>query len=270
MDAVAELVGEGHDVAPAGGEVEQDVRVRGGHGRMRERTALLARHDRCVDVAVEEARGDLGHLGRERPVRVQHGASRLGPVDLALVGQEWRVAVVLGELVEAEQAALEPVPASGDVVAGRDRFDQCLHGGVLDLVAQVPRRDPRPVVAQAVVDRMVGQDRVEDERPHREAGLEGLGDGTARPLADLAVRYEQLGQSLLEGDRLLVEGDRHRVGDLGEQPYPRRPAGDGLLGHDLLLGLAEEVRAKAAGGGQEVAPALEGRIGQQLGRLFQR
>ena len=73
------------------------------------------------------------------------------------------------------------------------------------------------------------------------------------------VGGEQPRERDVERDRRLLVGqvDLERGDLLAEQPRPRARAGDALLGHDLLLGLAEQVGAVAARGAQVVARRLQ-------------
>ena len=139
VQAVAELVGQRGDVAGPAGPVEQHVGVVRRDGVGAERAGPLARSDRGVDPPlVEEPAGDVGQLGREAGVGVEHELLGLAPADRALVVGHRRHAVVVGEPVDAEHLRLERVPALGDVVAADDRVDQRLHRLVAGLVRQVP------------------------------------------------------------------------------------------------------------------------------------
>ncbi len=141
--------------------------------------------------------------------------------------RERRHAVVEREPVEPEEARLQRVVALDDVVAVHDGVDERLHGLVGGVVREVARRDPRLVAAEAVVDRLVDGDRVEDERARAEPRLErdrhGLG-GTP-PL--VAIRGVELRHRLLEADLGPVEVDLDRAEELVVQAVPgaeaRRP-----------------------------------------------
>ena len=180
------------------------------HGVRAERARPLARPHRRVDPRlVEEALRGGRELGRERRVRVEHELARLVPAELLVGRRHRRHAVVVGDAVEAEQLRLQRVPALRDVVA-----------------APAPRRPaPRPtrrsprwpgcgsrsscrVAAQAVVDRLVGEQRVEDERPRAQPGREPGGDRLGRGAAHLAVGRLQPRQALLRGSRTSVPAGR--------------------------------------------------------------
>ena len=118
-------------------------------------------------------------------------------------------------------------------------------------------------MAQPVVDRLVGQQRVEHERPRPQPGLEPGGDRLGRGAAHLAVGRHQLRQALLEADRLAVEVDGDRRRELAEQARPRTAPGQRLVGEDPLLGLAEQVRPVAAGRLEVVAAERERVVGEQ-------
>ena len=84
VQAVTELVGEGQHVAPPRRPVEQQVRVLARHGVGAERAGPLAGPHRRVDPPlVEEAPGDVGQLGRERAVGVEHQRAGRRPAELS-------------------------------------------------------------------------------------------------------------------------------------------------------------------------------------------
>ena len=145
-----------------------------------ERAATLAGPHRCVDPRlVDEAVDDAGELGGERGVGVEHDLCAFAPADLAVGARHRRHPVVVGEPVDPEHLGLERVPALGDRVVVDDRVDERLHRLVGGLVGEVARRDPRVVVPQPVVDRLVEQQRVEHEGAGAQARLEAGGDGRA-------------------------------------------------------------------------------------------
>ncbi len=64
MDAVAQLVRQGHDVASTSLIVEENIRMGRGHRGMREGAGRLTRAHRRVDPTfLEEASADLGQCG---------------------------------------------------------------------------------------------------------------------------------------------------------------------------------------------------------------
>jgi hypothetical protein len=221
-------------------------------------------------VVVEERARRVAELGRE--VRVGGEDELLGvlPVDGLVVLRDGGDAVVVGEDVEAEQLRLEAIPAARELVAVAHGGQQRLDGLVGGLVGEVARREPVRVGAQAVVGRLVGEQRVEDVGPRAQPGGERLGDLLGGRAARVAVGRHELGEGAVERDRLLLAGqvDGDRRGLLAEEPRPGRAAGDRLLGEDLLLGLGEQVRAVAARGAQEVARGVQAVGGEQLVRAI--
>ena len=143
VQAVAELVGEHEHVAPAARVVEHHVGV---HARRRVRAegaAALVRAHRSVDPAlVEEALREVAEHGRELVEGAEHEVGGLGPLDRDLLVGDRGHAVVVGELVEAEQLGLEAVPAPRQVVVGAHGLEQRLHRLVAGLVGEVAARQP--------------------------------------------------------------------------------------------------------------------------------
>ena len=138
VQPVAELVGHRQHVAAPGGEVEHHVGVHARHRVGAERAAALVRAHRRVDpVLVEEPPGDRAGLGGERLVGVEHELAGLAVGEGDLLGQHRRRAVVVGDLLDAEQLRLQPVPALRDVEAPADRLDQRHHRLVGGLVGEV-------------------------------------------------------------------------------------------------------------------------------------
>ena len=125
---------------------------------------LPSRGGASIQLLAEEALDDVARLGREVRERVQHELGRVRPAHVGRVVCERRHAVVERQPVEPEEASLERVVALDDVVAIHDRVDERLHGLVGGVVRKVARRDPCPVSAKTVVDRLVDGNRVEDER----------------------------------------------------------------------------------------------------------
>ena len=220
---------------------------------------LAGRGGRVDAVVVEERARRVAELGRERGVGVEHEVLGVLPVDGLVVARHGGHAVVVGELVDPEQLGLEAIPAAGELVAVAHRAQQGLDRLVGRLVGEVARREPVGVAAQAVVGRLVVQERVEDERAGPQAGLERDGHGLGRAAADVAVGRHEVRQRAVERDRLgrRVEVDRDGGDVLAEQAPPGRRARDRLLVEDLLLGLGEQVRAVAPGGAQEVPGGVE-------------
>ena len=125
VDGVAELVGQGHHVADRVGVAGQDVGVGAGGAAHAESAAALGGTQLGVDPAlVEGALGDAAEGLGEGVVALQHDVLASGPVVRGQVGAERGVAVVVEELVEAQQAALEPVVAADDGEAAHAGGDQ--------------------------------------------------------------------------------------------------------------------------------------------------
>ena len=188
VHAVAELVREREHVAPARGVVEQHVGKHRRHGRGAEGAAPLGRAQRRIDPAlVEEALGQRAQLSGERGVAVEHDLARLRKRERDLVRGDGRHAVVVGQPLHAEQPRLQPVPAARDLIAPANRLDQRLHRLVTGLVREVARRQPAGIAAQAVVGRLVGQQRVEQERARAQPRLQRRRHSLGGRAPDLAV-----------------------------------------------------------------------------------
>ena len=195
----------------------------------------------------------------DRAEGVEHDLAALLPPDLRLVAADDRHPVVVGEALDAEQLGLRPVPAAGQLVAGLDRLDQGLDRLVGGLVGEVAGGEPVRVAAQPVLDRLVLQQRVEDVAAGAQPGLQRRGDRLRGLPTLLPVGVEEVGERLIEGQRLLRAGqlDPDRGGELVEEPAPGSGAGHRELGGDPLLGGAEQVRAVAALEPQVVAAEVE-------------
>jgi hypothetical protein len=84
-----------------------------GTGVGAERAAALAvAHGRVDPAVVEELLDQPAELGRERLVGVEHELAALAPADARVVVAERRHAVVVAQLVDAEQLGLQAVPAA--------------------------------------------------------------------------------------------------------------------------------------------------------------
>ena len=265
METVPELVREREHVTATRRPVEQQIRMMRRHRVGAERSGSLARSCRCVDPRiVEEVAGVVGELRRERRVRVEHEVFGLVPTDLALHPADRGHAVVVGQAVEAEELRLQRVPALRDRVPALHRRDECLDRLVARLVRQVPARDPRPEMPQAVVDRLVGEQRVEHVRTRPQTGCERVGDRGRGRLTLGSVGCVEPREPAFERRLLTVEGHLDRRHQLVEETLPRAPSGHGLLGEDDLLGLAEQVRPVPARRPQVVRGERDAGVGQQL------
>ena len=226
MHAVAELMRERHHVARLALIVEQHVRVRRRHGRMRERAGLLARPRRRIDpVAREEILGDLRHARRERPIGAEHRVLRLAPADRARVDlRQRRVAVPVRQALLAEPLRLQRVIAMRQPRIGvAHRRDQRLDHLRLDAVGQMPRVGDVLEAAPAVGNLLVLGERVGDQREGAQVLLEGLRQRLGRGLALLAVLVLHQRERRLERELLAVDLEAQRRDRLVEQPVPARP-----------------------------------------------
>ena len=150
VHAMPELVRQRQHVAAQVRVVQQHVRVHARHAVGAERAAALAGAHRPVDpVLVEEAVDQRAELVAEGRVGVEHDLLGLRPGDLLVVLRHRRHAVVVRELVDAQQLRLQAIPAARQLVASAHRLDQRLHGLVGGLVGQVARRQPVRVVSAA-------------------------------------------------------------------------------------------------------------------------
>ena len=227
---------------------------------------LAGRGGASIRLLVEERARRVAELGRELAVGGEHELLGVVPVDGLVVLRDGGHAVVVGELVDAEQLRLEAIPAARDLVAVAHGAQQRLDGLVGGLVGEVAGGEPVGVVAQAVVDGLVVQERVEDVGAGAQPGLQGGGDGLGARAALLAVGRHEARERGVERDRRVLAGqvDLDRRDLLAEQARPGRAAGDALLGEDLLLGLGEQVGAVAARGAQEVARGVQALGGHEL------
>ncbi len=269
VDAVAELVRQREHVAPACRPVQQDVRVVRRHRVRAEGAGTLPRPHRGIDpCVVEEALHDVGDLRREGRVRVEHEVTRVGPAERVLGLRDRCRAVVVGQAIEPEQPCLEGVPALWDVVAGDDGVDERADRLVARLVVEVPARDPVAVAPQAVVHRLVREQRVEHERSRPEPGLEGRGDCLGRLPPTLTIRGLQPREPLFEAHGLTVDVDLDRGRQLAEQARPGAATGRGLVGEQSLLRLGQQMRAVAARRRQMVATERERVVGEDRGDVL--
>ena len=266
VQAVAELVRKRQDTAPLARVVHEHVRVDVRDGGRAERARRLARPQRGVDpVALEEAGDDLARARVKVAESLEHGVARLVPGDGRRLALERGVAVVVVERVQPEQLRLEAVVALRDVVPRSQRLDQAVDGLVGDLVREVARRDPAWVRAQAILDRPLVEDGVEDVGARAQARCERVGHGLGdRPALALVAQLLQPGERLVERGLRPVDLDAEVGDQLLEEAHPRAVAGDALLGVQPLLRLGEHVRAVAALGAQDVRVVRERRVGEQL------
>ena len=264
VQPVAELVREREDGAAVARVVHEHVRVNAGDRGGAEGAGALVLAHGCVDPAVGEEPLDGGaRFPGEVGIGADDELPRVGPRRLARVVGDRREAVVVHELLQPEELRLQPVVALRHVVPRHGGVDQRLHRLVGGLVAEVAGRDPGRIPAQAVVDRLVREDRVERERPRAQTGLERGGDGLGGAAAQVPVRVVELRHRRLERELVAVERHPKRSDQLLVQARPRGDARDALLGDDALLGLREQVGPVLADRPQPVGPPLELGGGEQ-------
>ena len=234
VDGVAQLVGQGHHVADGVGVAGQDVGVGTGGAAHAESAAALGGAQLGVDPAlVEGALGDAAEGLGEGVVALQHDVLPVVPVVGGQVGAERGVAVVVEQLVQAQQAPLEPVVAADDGEAAHAGGDEGVDRLLGDLVGQVAGGHGGGIAAQAVVGGVVLEADVEDVGEGVEAVAQGLGHAGGGGLPGFAVGVVAEGQGLGlgEGAGLALDGDvaGEAAGELAKQAAPGAAAGVGLL-----------------------------------------
>ena len=249
VHAVAQLVGQRHDVPHLALVVEQQIGMRRRHRGMGEGARRLARPRRRVDPGiVEELPAHRRQLRREGAVGVEHDLRRLGPLDHAVVvlGQR-RVAVPVGHRLDAEPLGLELVVAVGEPRIGRlHRGGERVDHLVLDAVGEVHRGLRPRILAPAVLDLLVLGERVGDQREDRDiVGLD-LAERLGRILADRGILARQPVEDLRLGQHLVAEGIAQPRDGLVEQARPGGAADDVFLVQRLLELVRQRVRAEGA------------------------
>ena len=150
------------------------------------------------------------------------------------------------EIADVQELALHPVIADADVVAASDGVDERLHRLVRRLVGEVARADPAGEAADAVVDRLLLQDHVEDVAARADVAAQRLGDGAARFATHLPVRLAEQVQRHIQLDLLAAEIDPDPGAQLLEQAHPGPVADRAEVGQDPLFRLRELVRTELA------------------------
>ncbi len=267
VHTVAQLMCQRHHVARSGLVVEQHVRMDRWHGRRAKRAPALAGPDRRVDPSPLEEQGrDVSHAPIEARVSIQDDRARLVPGIEPVSSRQRRIAIVVEQLIHAEQPPLEAIVAGNNVVTRRHCLDQCFNHAVVHLVRHVARRDPGGIFAQPVVRRLVGEDVVEDVGRRvvhdSQTGRQRLLRST--PL--LAIGRIEAGQHLVAGQLLAIERVARAAVHLLEEAHPCIAAGHRLLGQDLLFRLAEHVRPKATHLLDPMSVALQAGVGKPRSR----
>ena len=180
----------------------------------------LARPDWSVDPAlIEEAPRDRGELGREVAVGGDDELARLAVGDRRGVGEHRRQQVALRQLRLAEQARLDPEPALSELIPAADRIYQNLHRRILELIVDIAAAEPRRVTAQAILDALVVQERVEDIGSGPEPGPHGDVHRVQRYPASCRRRHRSAGCR-----RPRTGPAPHRARPERRRPTPRRAA----------------------------------------------
>ncbi len=149
---------------------------------------------------VEEALGDRAQLGREGGVAVEHDlASRRERIGDLVLGDRSHT-VVVGQTLDAQETRLEAIPAPRQLVPRAYRFDQGGDRLIGGLVRQVAGGQPGRIAAQAIVDRLVGQKRVEQEGAGAQAGRKRIGDRLGGGAPHITVGQNEATESYVEGD----------------------------------------------------------------------
>ena len=259
MHAVAQLVGEGHDIPCLALIVHQHVGVRRGYAGVGEGTGVLAGDDRRVDPAlVEEITGDLGH-GRGKPgVGVEHPRLGIEPRDLGFIGLgQGRVAVPGFELLQPQPLGLHrvvPVRDSGEGLG--DGVGQRLHHLVLNLIGDVAGRHRALVAPPAVVDLLLLDHRVVDPGQQALVVAEGLGDRRSGLGPGFAIGVGEQVEDFGVGQRFAVDVEAQRGHGLIEQLHPGIAADNGEVVGVALQLVRELVGLHQPGAGNEAGPRL--------------
>ena len=153
VDPMSQLVGQGHDVTRIARVVHEHVRVViGCHGGAVGAPPFALTQSGVDPLVGEESVRRLCQLGAEIPERVEHHLAGLRKRDVGLLTTHGGVAIVVGQVVDAEDPSLQPVvPRHGVEVGGADIRDG-VDDGAVQLIGQVPAGFRLIVGAQAVED----------------------------------------------------------------------------------------------------------------------
>ena len=182
MHAVAQLVGERHDIPGLAVEIHQNEGMGPGHGRMGEGAGILPRFRRRVDpIFVEEYPGDIGDPGFEAAEGVEYRRARFFPGEFSAfpVGKR-RVAVPVVQLVDAKPFRLHGVIAMREfLVILRDRGHQRLDHLVLHEVGKIAAAHRAFMAAPVVLDPFILGERVGYQREQFDVIAKFLADALA-------------------------------------------------------------------------------------------
>ena len=264
MHAVAQFVGQGHDVAGAPLIVQQQIGMGAGHRGMGESARRLAGAHRRVDPGlVEEPLADGRQRRRELGIGGKHELAGVLPGNqpVVVVGQR-RVAVPIGQGFDAEPPGLQGIVAVGELGIGiLDRAHQRIDHLVLNEIGEVARGNRAGKGAPAVLDLLVLDQRVGDQgedtdvvAQHMAQGLGGLPPGGGVAVGETV---DHLGG----GQGLSAKGKPQRRHGFVEQPRPGRPPG-----HVLLVQQALDLVGELMGphGAQVAQPGFIAREGRRL------
>ncbi|MFH1567678.1 MAG: hypothetical protein ABIL09_06715 [Gemmatimonadota bacterium] len=266
VDPVAQLVGQGHHVPRPAGVVEEDVgvQVRGDGGAVGA-AALAVGQGRVDPAAREEGLGQLDHAAREAGEGAEDQVAGAGEGDGARGAGQGGVAVVVGQVVDAEDPALEAVVAGRGGIAARNDFGHRVDDGAGQLVVEVAARLGLGVTAQAVEDLLLVEEGVVDEGADVGVAAQALGEAGGGAAAQVAVGLVEQGQELALGQLLrppvALQAEAGAGVDLGGQAGEGAAPHIGGLDQDLLLGLGEVVGRQPALVIEVVVVGRQGRVG---------
>nr|WP_255608336.1 hypothetical protein [Methylosinus sp. Sm6] len=260
MHAMAELMGQRHHIARLALEIDQNVRMHGGHGRMGEGARRLAGPHRRVDpIALEEARGDLRHARRKARIGREHDVARLVPgIDMARHLGQRRVAVPMIERLLAEPFGLELVIAMRELgMGGDDARNQRLDHLGLDAIGEMARVGDIVKAAPAVGNLLVLGERVGHQREDAQIGLQRRAHRQRRLAPHVLIRVLHQSERGLERQLLAADREAQRGDGLVEQAIPGGAAGHRLLVEEPLQLVGELIGLLLANILEPGAPARQ-------------
>ncbi len=232
MHPVPEFMSECHHIARPPHIVEQQIGMRGRHGRMGEGARRFAGTGLRINPAiVEKAPADSGKVGRKFSIGRQHDVPRLTPAvkRVARIGQR-RVAVPVIHHPLAKPFRLQPIIAVRQIgIRVLHRRRQGLDDLILHLIAEIAGRLRRRVAPPAILDLLVLGERIGDQREKLDVFAQPLSDSPGARLANLAVGIRQHVERLLDGLFRAADPEPHPGHGFVEQPVPGGPPGDLLV-----------------------------------------
>ena len=209
---MAEFMRQRHDVAGFAVEIDQQIRVRGRHGRVREGATRLAGPQPGINPGIVEKRlADIGQLGREAAIGGKHGVARLRPGDGAVtVARQRRIAVPVLQLLQPEPLRLQRIiPMRQPAVAAGHSASQRVYHLVLNHVGPVAVARRARVAAPAVGDLLLLGERIGDQREQLDVLVESLADRVRGLLPHGAVPIRQFVQCRRHGQLLTAHRHAH-------------------------------------------------------------